>query len=122
MKAPHSYLVIVACITIASGASAQNVARPDSTMTVADTSALTMHAPVPSAIDAPSALRRSNATAPEHVTLIARSNAGLGQSRALMIVGGAALVTGAIVGGKPGTIIMVGGAVVGLYGLYQYLQ
>ena len=122
MKAAYSCLVIVACITIASVAPAQDVARPDSSTTVADTAAVTTHAPVQSAIDLPSALRRNNAAAPEHVAPIARTNAGLGQSRALMIVGGAALVTGAIVGGKPGTIIMVGGAVVGLYGLYQYLQ
>ena len=50
------------------------------------------------------------------------SNAGLGQSRAMMIVGGAALVVGAIIGDTPGTILMVGGAIVGLVGLYNYLQ
>jgi hypothetical protein len=44
------------------------------------------------------------------------------QSRAMMIVGGAALITGAIIGGDPGTIVMVGGAVIGLIGLYDYLQ
>jgi len=43
------------------------------------------------------------------------------QNRALMIVGGAALVVGAIIGGRAGTIVMVGGAVVGLYGLYKFL-
>ena len=48
--------------------------------------------------------------------------ANLGQSQALMVVGGAALIVGAIIGDDPGTIIMVGGAIVGLYGLYQYLQ
>ncbi|MDE3153059.1 MAG: hypothetical protein KGL93_12495 [Gemmatimonadota bacterium] len=44
------------------------------------------------------------------------------QSRAMMIVGGAALIVGAIIGDTPGTIVMVGGAVVGLIGLYDYLQ
>ena len=39
-----------------------------------------------------------------------------------MIVGGAAFLAGAIIGGDAGTIIMVGGAAVGLYGLYLYLQ
>lgn len=52
----------------------------------------------------------------------AAQRANLGQAQALMIVGAAALITGAIIGDDPGTIIMVGGAVVGLYGLYQYLQ
>ena len=40
----------------------------------------------------------------------------------LMIVGGAAFIAGAIIGDTPGTIIMVGGAGIGLYGLYLYLQ
>ena len=39
----------------------------------------------------------------------------------LMILGGAALITGVIIGDKAGTIIAVGGAIVGLYGLYVYL-
>ena len=45
-----------------------------------------------------------------------------GQPKALMIVGGAAFVAGAIIGDTAGTLFMVGGAGVGLYGLYQYLQ
>lgn len=56
------------------------------------------------------------------VVTAAAQRANLGQAQALMIVGAAALITGAIIGDDPGTIIMVGGAVVGLYGLYQYLQ
>lgn len=48
--------------------------------------------------------------------------AGLGQARAMMVVGVAALITGALIGGDPGTIIMVGGAVIGLIGLYEWLQ
>ncbi len=44
------------------------------------------------------------------------------QNRAMMIVGGAALLTGAVVGGDAGTLISVGGAVVFLWGLYQYLE
>ena len=39
-----------------------------------------------------------------------------------MVVGGAAIIVGAIIGDDPGTVIMVGGAIIGLYGLYQYLQ
>jgi len=40
---------------------------------------------------------------------------------ALMIVGGAALVIGAVIGDDAGTIVMLGGAGVGLYGLYLFL-
>lgn len=50
------------------------------------------------------------------------TRAGLGQAKALMIVGGAAILVGAIVDGDAGGIIMVGGAVIGLIGLYEYLQ
>src|SRR5256885_3033413 len=62
------------------------------------------------------------AAVPTTASLAPRSNAGLGQSQAMMIVGGAAILVGAIIGGDAGTVFMVGGAVVGLYGLYQYLQ
>jgi hypothetical protein len=54
--------------------------------------------------------------------LAAPNHAGLGEARAMMIVGGAALIVGAVIGDTPGTLIMVGGAVVGLVGLYRYLQ
>lgn len=54
--------------------------------------------------------------------VVAAGTANLGQARALMVVGVAALIAGAIIGDTPGTIIMVGGAVIGLVGLYSYLQ
>lgn len=41
---------------------------------------------------------------------------------ALMIVGGAAVLVGLVIGGGAGAAIAVAGAVIGLYGLYQYLQ
>ena len=46
----------------------------------------------------------------------------VGSNVALMIVGGAGLIVGAIIGGTAGTIVMIGGGVVGLVGLYRYLQ
>lgn len=46
----------------------------------------------------------------------------VGSSKALMIVGGAAFVAGLIIGGDGGSILAVGGAVVGLYGLYTYVK
>ena len=51
-----------------------------------------------------------------------QSRLGLGQARALMIVGFAAVVIGLLMNNEPGTVIAVGGAVVGLYGLYHYLK
>lgn len=44
------------------------------------------------------------------------------QSEAMMIVGGAILIVGAVVGGRPGTIIMIGGGAIGIVGLIRYLQ
>jgi hypothetical protein len=41
---------------------------------------------------------------------------------ALMIVGGAGMIVGSIIGGDTGTIVMVGGGVVGLIGLWRYLR
>ena len=68
---------------------------------------------------------RLAASIPQSTTpraLYAPERANLGQARALMIVGGAAILAGAIIGDDAGGIIMVGGAVVGLIGLYEYLQ
>lgn len=45
-----------------------------------------------------------------------------GQGVALMVVGGAALLAGLIIGGGAGTAVAVGGAVIGLVGLYQFMS
>jgi hypothetical protein len=63
-----------------------------------------------------------HASIPATTSAPPRGSAGLGQSEAMMIVGGAAILVGAIVGGNAGDVFMVGGAIVGLYGLYKYLQ
>lgn len=47
---------------------------------------------------------------------------GVGRPVALMVVGGAALLVGAVIGDDVGTLFMIGGAVALLYGLYKYLQ
>ncbi|HVZ48293.1 MAG TPA: hypothetical protein VG916_05890 [Gemmatimonadaceae bacterium] len=47
------------------------------------------------------------------------------QNEAMMIVGGAGLIVGAIIAGSnetAGTLVMVSGAAIGLFGLYKYLQ
>jgi hypothetical protein len=45
-----------------------------------------------------------------------------GQDVAMMAVGVGAMIVGAIVGETPGTIIIIAGAGVALYGLYHYLE
>ena len=42
------------------------------------------------------------------------------QGRTLMIVGGAAIVAGILVGGSGGTVLILGGVGVGAYGFYLY--
>jgi len=49
-------------------------------------------------------------------------SSGNSRNMAMMLVGGAGLVVGALVGGNAGTVIMVGGGVVGLLGLWNYLK
>jgi hypothetical protein len=44
------------------------------------------------------------------------------ENKALMIVGGSGILVGAIIGGRAGTAMMVGGSVVGLIGLWNYLK
>ena len=53
---------------------------------------------------------------------IAMQRRGLGQAEVLMIFGGAAFLAGAVIGDDAGTLIMIGGAGIGLWGLYLYLQ
>jgi hypothetical protein len=54
--------------------------------------------------------------------LIAQQQPASRRDVSWMVLGGAALVVGSIVGGDGGTIIMVVGAVIGLTGLWRYLQ
>jgi hypothetical protein len=51
---------------------------------------------------------------------LARPRAG--QDVAMMAVGAGAMIVGALVGDTAGTIILIGGAAVALYGLYHYLE
>ncbi len=51
---------------------------------------------------------------------LARPRAG--QDVALMVVGVGAMIVGALVGDTAGTIIIIGGAGMALFGLYHYLE
>jgi hypothetical protein len=63
--------------------------------------------------------RRADA---EAAAAAAAPRRGHGKSVALMVVGGSAIVLGALAGNDVGGILILGGAVVGGIGLYQYLQ
>lgn len=134
MNHPIRRLALLLTLSIAAPLHAQHaipLGPTDSSRVQADTAQATTTVSTPSASNAVAAgasvvgLRAGFHTAetsrPAQPNFQA-AHANLGQARAMMIVGVAGLIAGAIIGGTPGTIIMVGGAVVGLLGLYDYVQ
>ena len=65
-------------------------------------------------------VRRTTAATP--AAPAAEARLGAGRNVALMVVGGAALIIGAVIGGTAGVLIAVTGAAIGLYGLYNFVQ
>ncbi|HET9982573.1 MAG TPA: hypothetical protein VFQ38_03265 [Longimicrobiales bacterium] len=61
------------------------------------------------------------AEAPRPEPTLSRA-ASHGEGIPLMAAGGALFVAGAIIGGDAGTLLMVGGAGIGAYGIYIYLR
>jgi hypothetical protein len=81
-------------------------------------------APVPAAgprLDH-SAVAMKRLADPSSETTTLQRRQPMGKPVALMVVGGAAVVLGALIGDDVGTIFMIGGAVALLVGLYQYLR
>lgn len=72
---------------------------------------------------APVALVKSSWTMPHHAPAIPSDpGANVGPNLALMGVGAAAVVVGLLIGGDGGHAVAVGGAVIGLVGLYRYMR
>jgi hypothetical protein len=67
-------------------------------------------------------IRRTNVASATAAAPAAEARLGAGRNVALMVVGGAALIIGAVIGGTAGVLIAVTGAAVGLYGLYHFVQ
>ena len=112
---------------LALGFASLTVARPAAAQSLALTPAPTVSTPSASVAEPTTGPTLDAASvAVRHVespvTATPARRGGYGQPVALMVVGGAGLLTGLIIGGDAGTAIAVGGAVVGLVGLYQYLQ
>lgn len=117
-------VLCVATVALATPARAQTATTtpaaataPDSTSTpAAEVTPVTAGPTVDAA-----AVGVRNAAATEAPAQTRRSG-GFGQPMALMVVGGAAVLVGLLIGGGAGAAIAVGGAVAGLYGLYLYVQ
>jgi hypothetical protein len=114
-------------IAIALGAAALFVAplRAQDTALVAPVEARSAPqvAPVPAGPTmevASVAVRSTSAETPAAARAPARKN--FDQGTRFIILGGVAVLTGIVVGGDGGHAISIVGAVVGLYGLYLYLQ
>lgn len=67
------------------------------------------------------ALRKPSQSA-DSAAALQRSRQNVGKPVAFMIVGGAAIVLGSVVDNEVGNLIVIGGVVALLYGLYRYLQ
>ena len=67
------------------------------------------------------AAMRAPAAERADAALQARTNS-MGKPIALIVVGGAAIILGAVIGDDIGTIFSIGGAIALLYGLYLYLR
>lgn len=119
------FLMILPVAVIAQSATTSAVGIT-SNAAVAPNATMTPNAAMPSAgpttaasavgIRAPVAQRSATAAA------AADPHLGAGQNIALMVVGGAAMIIGAAVGDTAGVLLAVGGAVVFLYGLYNFVQ
>lgn len=112
-------VAVLVAVCLAGTAGAQEVvAQPTPpAAAVADTGARTAE---PSAIDRPSDAVHRSVRVP--AAPLPASGQHLGEAKAEMAVGGAAIVVGALIGGDGGSVLMFGGAIVGLYGLWNYLK
>ncbi len=115
---PFALAVVVASLAVARPARAQSASFAPAPAAAPVVAAEPTVPPVGPTLDAASVGVRHKAVE----TNAAARRGGLGQAEALMIVGGAAVLVGLLIGSGAGNAIAVGGAIVGLVGLYEYLQ
>lgn len=116
-------LLLTAGATIAGAQQATNDPRPTPAAETAASAPTPQSQPAGPTMDRAAAGIRAtrNTDAPAAVDPLPRREP-TNQNKAMMIVGGAGLIAGAIIGKEVGTIIMVGGAGFGLWGLWKYLE
>ncbi len=121
MRSVMLLVALFAAVPLAAQQAAPEASLP---LTVAPAPALVVHrAPAPGPMLEPSAVgfhARTSQPAPAPIAM--PSNGENSQNVALMVVGGAGLIVGAVIGGRSGTIIMIGSGVLGLVGLFRYMQ
>ena len=129
MSRLRSCATAIAVLLLAAPLTAQTVtSSPDTTAP----SSVVLTAPAPAAVlidvapaSAPSwvnALSVARVSAPQSAAVRVSEAGATPRNKALMVVGGAGLLVGAVVGGKEGTLIMGASGVIGLIGLWNYLK
>jgi hypothetical protein len=117
------YVTTVLAALLSSAPLAAQDVRQDTTTKAASSVA------APSAVDftarwappaATAATTRSFAPAPIAPMFVPRQPSS--RSTAMMVVGGAAILVGAVIGDDAGQIIMISGGVIGLLGLWEHLK
>ena len=122
--------IAIAVLLLAAPLTAQTLASTPDTTTMASpvvTSApptpvlISRVAPasVPAWVNARSTEQMS---APKLVAVRASETGSTPRNKALMAVGGAGLLVGAVIGGKSGTLLMGASGIIGLIGLWNYLN
>lgn len=124
MRFPVKLIALAAVLLAPAAVLAQSTPNPSPTPApvAANVSTVADSTPVGPAIAASVAYHPAASTDSLSLEPQRRKSQGIGQAGALMIAGGAGVVVGLIIGDDVGTLIAVGGAVVGLYGLYMYLK
>jgi hypothetical protein len=133
MSSNRIFSAAIAAVLLASPLAAQRVtdAPQAALLTPSAMQAAVVVAPAPAAVPAAAtslASTQSDAAVGVRAITMATPFApapaprAYGRSPALMIVGGVMLLTGAVIGGDSGTIVMLGGAGIGLFGLWNYLR
>lgn len=118
--------VLVAALAFASPASGQQTEAMSETQVTQAESKVEATPPTPLVMARLAPAVRFDAAVPsprfQHDATAAFAVAPNSQNIAMIIVGGAGLVIGAVVGGDAGTIVMIAGGSVALLGLWRYLS
>lgn len=116
-------MLLIVGLCMAATASAQSPATPDTARTAPATAPSdSVSAGGPRLASTATGIQRMVAVDEASLSQRRGQPQSVGRPMALMIVGGAAIVLGAVIGDDVGTLFMIGGTVSLLIGLYQYLK
>ena len=117
-------LIAAAMLPMGAHAQAQATRAAASPVAVQAASEVRMQASTGPTVQAAAVgIRVAPAAAPAEATKAkSRRRSGINQDVALMIVGVSAMVAGSFIDGTGGTVFLVGGAAIGLWGLFNFLQ